>query len=301
LPGVFPAGSGGNHVSLSIASWNVNSVRKRMEGVAALARENAPDVICLQETKATDDVFPADEIAALGYRHQAIHGIKGYNGVAILSKLPLRHVETYTWCERADGRHISAVIAPPKRAGSFGEIEVHSLYVPAGGELPDPVRNPKFAHKLRFLAEQANWWAARGPKRDAHQPARILAGDFNVAPLVADVWSHERLKNVVTHTEIEIRHLDTLQHAGGWVDAVRQLLGDDEQVYTWWSYRAADWAEADRGRRLDHIWVSDDLTDALSGAQVLRHARDWNTPSDHVPVIVTLGGRKTRAKPRPTK
>ena len=272
-------------MTLTIATWNVNSVRKRIKGLAALADEHAPDVICLQETKATDDVFPAAEIAAFGYPHQAIHGIKGYNGVAILSKLPLADVETHAWCDKADGRHVEATVVP---GNGLPPLEIHSLYVPAGGEVPDPVRNPKFAHKLRFLAEQETWWAARGPKRDRSAPARILAGDFNVAPLVADVWSHERLRNVVTHTEIEIVHLERLRRAGGWVDAVRQLLGDAAPVYTWWSYRAADWAEADKGRRLDHVWVSDDLAGALAKAEVLRHVRDWDPPSDHVPVIVTL-------------
>ncbi|MEK9755141.1 MAG: exodeoxyribonuclease III [Rhodospirillaceae bacterium] len=282
-------------MSLKIASWNVNSVRRRLGGLAALADERAPDIVCLQETKATDDVFPALEVAALGYPHQAISGIKGYNGVAILSKLPLGQVETHAWCGKADGRHVSAVVAPE---GGLPAIEVHSLYVPAGGELPDPARNPKFAQKLRFLAEQANWWAARGPKRERSVPARVLAGDFNVAPLVADVWSHERLKNVVTHTEIEIAHLAALKRAGGWVDAVRHLLGDEEQLFTWWSYRAADWAEADKGRRLDHVWVSEDLTDAVRTVEVVRDARDWDPPSDHVPVMIELARARAVAELR---
>ena len=207
-------------MALKIASWNVNSVRRRMDGLAALAAENAPDIICLQETKATDDVFPAADISGLGYPHQAIHGIKGYNGVAILSKLPLTEIETVAWCGKADGRHIHAVVEPG-RAGFPGlpALEVHSLYVPAGGEVPDPERNPKFAHKLRFLGELTNWWSARGPNLGGSGGsggrARILAGDFNVAPLTSDVWSHERLKNVITHTEIEILHLDALRRAGG--------------------------------------------------------------------------------------
>ncbi len=275
----------GRALALSIASWNVNSVRRRMDGVKALVDERAPDVICLQETKATDEVFPAAEIAQLGYPHQALHGIKGYNGVAILSKLPLAHAETGQWCDRLDGRHIHARLAP---GGGLPALEVHSLYVPAGGDIPDPVRNPKFAHKLRFLSELTHWWAARGPKRGAREPARILAGDFNVAPLATDVWSHERLKNIVTHTEIEIEHLAALKRAGGWVDAIRHLKGDEEALFTWWSYRARDWADADKGRRLDHIWVSEDLVDRLAGVEVLKAARDWAPPSDHVPVVLTL-------------
>lgn len=278
-------------MTLSVASWNVNSVRKRLDGLKALAEENGPDVICLQETKVVDDLFPADDIAAMGYPHQAIHGIKGYNGVAILSKLPLEHVETAEWCGKADGRHIYCRLTP---AGGRGDglppIEVHSLYVPAGGDVPDPLKNPKFAHKLDFITELTHWWTARGPA-DARKgtPARILAGDFNVAPLPSDVWSHERLKNIITHTEIEITHLDALRRAGRWIDAVRELIPPDDPVFTWWSYRARDWAEADKGRRLDHIWVSDELQGMLRGVEILRHARDWDPPSDHVPVILTLG------------
>jgi len=282
-------------MTLSVASWNVNSVRKRLDGLKALADEHAPDVICLQETKVTDDLFPAVDIAAMGYPHQAIHGIKGYNGVAILSKLPLEHIETAAWCGKADGRHIYCRLTPAagtsagKAAGGPPPLEIHSLYVPAGGDVADPLKNPKFAHKLDFITELTHWWAARGPA-DGRKgtPARILAGDFNVAPLPTDVWSHERLKNIVTHTEIEITHLDALQRAGGWVDAVRRLIPEDDPVFTWWSYRARDWAEADKGRRLDHIWVSQDLEAALERVDILRHARDWDPPSDHVPVILTL-------------
>jgi len=268
-------------VTLKITSWNVNSIRKRLDGLTALVEDQSPDVICLQETKVTNDLFPRDDVAALGYPHQAIHGMKGYNGVAILSKLPLIGPDTKSWKDPDDCRHVFAGIdAGPNR----GEIEVHCLYVPAGGDLPDPVKNPKFSYKLDFLSALAGWWAARG---STGMP-RVLAGDFNVAPLVTDVWSHERLKNVVSHTEIEIEHLIAMQEAGNWIDAVRSLLPETEPVYTWWSYRSPDWETADKGRRLDHIWVSPDLVGALDEISIHRDARSWATPSDHVPVTLVL-------------
>jgi len=268
-------------MGFSIATWNVNSIRKRMDGLKALAEEEHPDVICLQETKVQDHLFPADDIAGLGYPHQAVLGMKGYNGVAILSKFPLINPEPLHWCGREDCRHLFAGV---DAGGSLGEIEVHCLYVPAGGDVPDPLKNPKFAHKLDFLDAQTHWWAARGEKGFP----RVLVGDFNVAPLISDVWSHERLKNVITHTEIEIRALETMRNAGRWVDAVRELIPEKTHAYTWWSYRASDWEAVNKGRRLDHIWVSKRLTSTLDGISILKDARDWQPPSDHVPVTLRL-------------
>ena len=271
-------------MSLRLATWNVNSVRRRIDGLKAFAEEAQPDIICLQETKVIDELFPAIDIAAFGYPHQAVFGIKGYNGVAILSKLPLTDIATGSWCGRHDGRHISARI---KLGVNRPPLEIHSLYVPAGGDKPDPIKNPKFAHKLEFLTELTHWWAARGPvDAPGNGPSRILCGDFNVAPLPADVWSHERLKNIITHTEIEITHLEALRRAGDWLDAIRHLLPDDQQLFTWWSYRAREWEEANKGRRLDHIWVSSDLQPTLLGVSAFRQTRDWDPPSDHVPLIL---------------
>src|SRR5689334_22687615 len=134
--------------SLRVTTWNVNSIRKRLRGLERLAEGERPDVVCLQETKVTDALFPAMEIHALGYEHRLIHGQKGYNGVAILSRLPIRGSGTRCWQERPDCRHGFAVIDAGK---NLGEVEIHSLYIPAGGDLPDPKANPKFAHKLAFL------------------------------------------------------------------------------------------------------------------------------------------------------
>jgi exodeoxyribonuclease III len=264
-------------VSLRLATWNINSVRLRIDNVRRLLAEWAPDVLCLQETKTPDLLFPADVFEALGYRHLLMHGMKGYNGVAIISRVPFQAPLTLNWCAREDCRHALAVLP----AG----IELHNIYVPAGGDLPDPDANPKFAHKLQFLDEVAAWFAAE--RRDGR--AMVAVGDLNIAPLEADVWSHKQLLSVVSHTPVEIERLGQLQRAGGFVDAVRHFIPPPDRLYTWWSYRARDWAASDRGRRLDHIWATPGLVGALSDVLVLRDSRSWPKASDHVPVMVTIG------------
>ncbi len=274
-------------MSLTIATWNVNSIRRRHDGLARLVAKADPDVICLQETKVTDDLFPRHEVETLGFSHFLCHGMKAYNGVAILSKLPLISPETLNWPEAmnwnaaGDCRHVCATV---DAGGDLGEIEIHSLYIPAGGDIPNAEKNVKFAHKLHFLDAVTRFWAER-KKRNSHM---VVAGDLNVAPLATDVWSHQRLKYVVTHTAIEIDRLDRMREATAWVDAIRHFVADSERLFTWWSYRTADWSVADKGRRLDHVWVTPGLVRALKNAVVLREARGWPAPSDHVPVIVTL-------------
>ena len=267
---------------LRITTWNVNSIRRRLEGLARLVHEVAPDVVCLQETKVTDEAFPRGAAEDLGYPHLLIHGMKGYNGVAILSRLPLTDPATRAWCGKDDCRHVYATLG----ADGMEPVELHNLYIPAGGDVPNPDTNPKFAHKLDFLAALARWWRVRRRAR----PRMVAVGDFNVAPLETDVWSHERLKGVVTHTPVEIEHLTRAMKAAGWVDAVRHFVPPSSPLYTWWSYRTPDWQNADKGRRLDHIWVTAALEPLLTDAFVLRQARGWETPSDHVPVTVTLAG-----------
>ena len=261
---------------MKITTWNVNSVRLRIDLVKRLSDEIAPDVLCLQETKVRDEQYPADDLKAMGYVHQAISGMKSYNGVAILSRLPLKDAGSEDWCGRSDCRHIFAT-AP-------GGIEIHNFYVPAGGDEPDPAINDKFAHKLQFLTDTAAWCRDR---RDA-KAKRVLVGDLNIAPLENDVWSHKQLLKIVSHTPVEVEHLARLQEAGPWIDAVRHFVPDGEKLYSWWSYRAADWSAADKGRRLDHIWVTPPLTKKLKSATVLRDARGWTQPSDHAPVTVEL-------------
>jgi len=264
-------------MGFSLATWNINSVRLRIDLVRRLLRQEKPDILCLQETKTPDEFFPREALEKLGYPHLLIHGMKGYNGVAIISKLPLHGPSTKSWCAREDCRHALAELP--------GGIELHNLYIPAGGDIPDPTLNPKFAHKLQFLDELLKWFAADSPKRRK----AILVGDLNIAPLETDVWSHKELLKVVSHTPIEVEKLTAIQAAGGFVDAVRHFIPPEKQLYTWWSYRAQDWKKSDRGRRLDHVWVTPALVPRLRGAKVKKLARDWTQGSDHVPVIVEFG------------
>lgn len=269
-------------MNLSVTTWNINSVRLRFGLVKDLIEQERPDVLCLQETKTPDDKFPAANFRALGYLHQAFVGNKGYNGVAIVSKLPFAQRDIMPMCGRTDARHISVTLANDARKAAG--ITIHNFYVPAGGDEPDPVINDKFAHKLAFL-EAMDLWA-----RETRPTLRssILVGDLNIAPYESDVWSHKQLLGVVSHTPIETSALEALRCDHGWVDAVRALMPEPHKVYTWWSYRAQDWEAADRGRRLDHIWLSPDLAGKLHGATILKQARGWERPSDHVPVTVRL-------------
>ena len=269
----------GRALRLTIATWNINSVRLRIGLVERLLAEHEPDLLCLQETKCRDAEFPLAAFRAAGYEHVAINGQKGYHGVAIASRLPFTAIDRRGFCGKADARHIAVTVAPNDRP-----ITVHNFYVPAGGDEPDPLINPKFEHKLGFLDEMAGWMRdERIAGRDA-----ILVGDLNVAPLEQDVWRHTALLKVVSHTPIEVEKFGQVQAAGPWVDVLRHHVPADQKCYTWWSYRSPDWAKADKGRRLDHIWVSEGLGDTLSGLTILKDARGWERPSDHVPVLATL-------------
>jgi exodeoxyribonuclease III len=269
-------------VQLKISTWNINSVRLRIDLVAKFVKAVRPDILCLQETKCPDDAFPRKRFKRLGYESFAVNGQKGYHGVVVLSRLPFESSLVHTFCGKSDCRHVSIVLG--ERAGLSDPITLHNFYVPAGGDLPDPAVNPKFAHKLAFLEEM------RGSAM--LQPARsernIIVGDLNVAPLECDVWSHKQLLTVVSHTPIECEKLLDIQKVGGWIDAVRNFVPEPTKLFTWWSYRSPDWAAADKGRRLDHIWVSPALAERVSTVQVSKDSRGWARPSDHVPVTATL-------------
>lgn len=260
---------------MRITTWNINSVRLRMELLAKLALMHAPDVICLQETKVIDDLFPIEEIKKLGYEFIAVSGQKSYNGVAILSKYLISKVFSLEYYNE-DKRHI---------AGCINDIEIHNFYIPAGGDEPDITINPKFKHKLEYIKFVQEWFAKNRNKDDNI----ILVGDLNIAPHEHDVWSSKQLKRVVSHTDIERKLLIDLQNSFDFVDSGRHFTPMNEKLYSWWSYRSPDWAKGDRGRRLDHIWVSMPLKDQLQKMISLKEARGWTQPSDHVPFIVDLG------------
>lgn len=262
---------------IKIATWNINSVRLRIDLVTKFLAASAPDLLCLQETKVIDELFPRETFRALGYVHQAINGQKGYHGVAILSRLPFRATDAMRFCDNADSRHVSVILEQG--------LEVHNFYVPAGGDIPDAEQNPKFAHKLGFLQEMDSCFAKLGKSRD--DPI-VLVGDLNVAPLENDVWSHKQMLGVVSHTPVETELLSTARELFEWIDVTRSFVPHHEKIYSWWSYRAREWDIADRGRRLDHVWISRGLRGCASGHGILKEARGWTRPSDHVPVMVSV-------------
>ena len=261
---------------LRLTTWNVNSVRLREAALRRIALELAPDVLCLQETKIEDERFPLQLFTELGYAHSYLHGQKAYHGVAVLSKLPLDRGRAHRWCGIDHARHCSVLLP--------GGIELHNIYIPAGGDVPDPAVNPKFKHKLDMVAALTEWFAGR---RD--DGARlVLVGDLNIAPLEQDVWSHKQLLDVVSHTPVETEAMRRWQEAYDFTDAMRTIMPPPQKLYTWWSYRNRDWRASDRGRRLDHVWLSPALAPSLKALAVARDARAWDGPSDHVPVTVEL-------------
>jgi len=259
---------------MKLATWNINSVRLRFGLVARFLKEEAPDVLALQETKVVNDLFPAEGFAKLGYVHQAINGQKGYHGVAVLSKLPFAKSAAREFCQKGDSRHMCVTLE--------NGVELHDFYVPAGGDIPDPKLNDKFAHKLAFLREMEEMFSKR---RDRKSVPAILVGDLNVAPLEHDVWSHKQLLRVVSHTPIEVELFGNAREAFEWNDVTRQFVPENEKIYSWWSYRASDWQASDRGRRLDHIWTSPALKGSVKSQKILKDMRGWKQPSDHVPVV----------------
>ena len=257
----------------TIATWNINSVRLREALVARLLADEAPDILCLQECKTPVDKFPTEVFGALGYRYMVARGQKGYNGVAIVSKLPIVDAGDRDFAQLGHARHVAARLE--------NGVTIHNCYVPAGGDIPDREVNPKFGQKLDFLTEMRDWARWERPDR------AILVGDLNIAPREDDVWNHRALLKIVSHTPVEVDHLLAAQDAGAWVDVTRADIPTG-RLYSWWSYRAADWDAADKGRRLDHIWATPDIANAAHGSRILRASRSWTGPSDHVPVFATF-------------
>lgn len=260
---------------MRIATWNINSVRLRKHLVCQVMREDEPDIICLQETKTPDEFFPFDEFKALGYEHIHIHGMKSYNGLAIISRHPFQETHIHHRVGREDCRHIAVQV---------NGFDLHNLYIPAGGDEPDPDINDKYAHKLDFVDEMTGWFSEN---YDAGKNV-IAVGDFNIAPLEHDVWSHKQLLKVVSHTPPETTRLEKMLKSLDWTDAIRHFVPTDEKCYTWWSYRNRDWKKSNRGRRLDHIWVTKPLETKLQSHGIKIETRDWEKTSDHVPVMIDL-------------
>lgn len=258
---------------VTIASWNINSVRLRMPQVARFLTEHAPDVLCLQEIKTVAELFPYEAFAALGYVHHAVHGQKGYHGVATVSRIPLREFSRHDWQANGEARHVGVELLGPGQG-----MVLENVYIPAGGDEPDRSINPKFGQKLDFLERMTRW-------AEAIDRPSLIVGDFNIAPLESDVWNHKGLLKVVSHTPLEVETLTRFQDAHGWVDIGRQLIPAPQRYYSWWSYRAKDWRAGDRGRRLDHMWASPELAAQARAHRVIEETRDWEQCSDHVPLI----------------
>ncbi|AML53539.1 exodeoxyribonuclease III [Falsihalocynthiibacter arcticus] len=260
-------------MSFTLCTWNINSVRLREPIVLKLLEEQAPDVLCLQECKSPVDKIPTEAFHALGYTHMVANGQKGYNGVAILSRLPLELVGMHDFANLGHARHVAAKLE--------NGVTIHNHYVPAGGDVADRLVNEKFGQKLDYLADMRDDFRANMPKRS------ILVGDLNIAPREDDVWDHKKLLKVVSHTPIEVEKFEETRESGDWHDVTRADIPDGK-VYSWWSYRAKDWSDADKGRRLDHIWATGDIKSAGHSSRIARDARGWEKPSDHAPVFATF-------------
>lgn len=264
---------------LRIASWNINSVRLRAEQVARFVAEQAPDVLCLQEIKCQQGDFPVQAFADAGLGHLRIAGQKGWHGVAIASRLPIEEAPSLAVCREGHARCVSATVAG---------VEIQNFYIPAGGDIADRALNPKFDHKLDFFARLTHAMS----RRDPHS-ALVIAGDLNVAPGENDVWNHRFMSKVVSHTPVEVAAMAALKDSLGFIDLAREATPEPKKLFSWWSYRAADFRASNRGLRLDHIWITPGLRAAayrlgVPHARVHDDVRAWERPSDHAPVTVDL-------------
>lgn len=257
---------------MRIATWNINSIKQRIDNLVAWLGERQPDIVCLQELKCTDEAFPREPLEALGY-NLAVHGQKAFNGVAILSKLPLDEVTTGLPGDKTDdhSRFIEVSVSTGR-----GSLRIVSLYLPNG----NPVNTEKYPYKLRWMDRLFNFVDDRLKLEDE----LVLAGDYNVIPAPADVynppaWIDDALFR--PQTRDKFRALLNL----GLTDAIRATT--DERLYTFWDYQAGAW-QKNNGLRIDHVLLSPNAADRLTGSGVDKHVRGWEKPSDHVPVYVDL-------------
>ena len=257
---------------MRIATWNVNSIRQRMENLLAWLAERAPDIVCLQEIKCTDDAFPREPLEALGY-NLAVHGQKTFNGVALLSKLPFDEVAPGLIGDDNDvqARFLEAMVSTKN-----GALRVVSLYLPNGNG-----GDEKYSYKLKWMDRLIGF----SLERLKLEEPMLLAGDYNVIPAPADARNPELWKSdalFLPQTREKFRALTNL----GLTDAIR-AASDSGDLFTFWDYQAGAFAK-DNGIRIDHLLLSPQAADRLVDAGVDRHVRAWDKPSDHVPVWVDL-------------
>ncbi len=252
---------------MKIATWNINSIKSRVDHVVKWCELNQPDVLCLQETKCIDEKFPRKRFTAMGYREIEVLGERAYNGVAVISKFPLTEVVKKLPGDRTDiqTRFISATIA---------NIRVVNVYGPHGTTLG----TPKYQFKLDWIARLRKYFD-KGSSADENV---ILCGDLNVAPHELDVWSVPAWRNKLHFTKPERDAIQDLKK-WGFVDVFRQINGD-EQEFSWWSNFRNDF-EKDRGLRIDHIWASQPLAERCTDCWIDKDPRGWDHPSDHAPVV----------------
>lgn len=255
---------------MKIVTWNINGVKARLETVKSWLKQSQPDIVCLQEIKSIDENFPRAEFEALGYNVET-HGQKGFNGVAIFSKLPFDEVNRGLAGDDGDeqARFIEGVFSTGK-----GVMRVISLYLPNGNPVDDPV---KFTYKLAWMARLE----AFARERLALEEPLILAGDYNVIPMPEDcfdpkVWEGDALFR--PESRAGLRRLANL----GFTDALRATT-DEVPAYTFWDYQAGAWPK-NNGIRIDHLMCSPEATNLLTGVEVEKFVRGWEKPSDHVPV-----------------
>ena len=260
-------------MNIKITTWNINSIRIRLNLIEDFIFKESPDILCLQECKSMVDQIPKDKFAELGYPYFVGRGQKSYNGIAIFSKLPLVDSGSVDFASLGHARHVCGTLE--------NGLNIHNFYFPAGGDIPDQNLNLKFSQKLNYISEVEEWFKINPPNNT------ILLGDLNIAPSIYDVWDHKKLSNIVSHTPIEINYLEKLKKSSSWVDTVRSDK-NKIKMYSWWSYRAKDWQTANKGRRLDHIWVSKDLEKSFSDTSLFQEARGWEKPSDHIPISTRL-------------
>ena len=259
-------------MTMRIATWNVNSIRQRLDHVLGYLKDISPDVLCLQELKCLDDAFPRLEVEAAGY-HAQVHGQKGFNGVAILSKTPLETVAGLP----GDPDDVQARFIEAKVADGDSHIYVASIYLPNG----NPVSTDKYPYKLAFMERLI----AHARMRLAEEVPLVLAGDYNVIPEPRDAanpeeWVADAL--FLPETRERFRTLLSL----GLTDALRSTT-DDAGLYSFWDYQAGAW-QRNRGILIDHLLLSAQAADRLLEVTIDKYTRGQDKPSDHVPVRIEL-------------